>query len=325
MALKVYVGDVHTGTLEDLAKKVAELEALGVEGYLHSDHLFQRVSRDPNGKANGGRAADPFSNLAAVGALSKRLVLGTIVANAGFCHPALILRHFVQLAALFGGERVLAGLGAGWNKDEFEAIGMDLPGFGHRMEHLSGASELARAWFDTGIATLDGATFSVRDLPMTPSLRVPPRLMLGGGSEAVMRLAGSFADHVDLHPLAGRGLNHARRFLETTMSDATRCAEMLEAAEEAAGRAPGTVKRSMGMGLIEFCEPEERRNAEERLCGNVGLDWRDLGDCPYVLIGTAEESARVLADRRERLGLDAVIVGLNANLTRFMTEVVPRL
>ena len=327
MPLKTFVGDVHMGTFGELAQKVAQLEALGVEGYLHGDHLFGHPPRDAgDGKLDVGRAADPFSNLAAVGALSERLVLGTLVANAGFCHPALVLRHFVQLAALFGGERVLAGLGAGWSRDEFEALGIGLPPLGQRMEHLAGAAQLARAWFDTGIATVDAATFIARELPMAPALQEPPRLMLGGGSEAVLRIAGGYADHVDLHPLAGRrGPNEMRRFLETTMSDAIKCVELLEAAEEAASRAPGTVERSMWMGLIEFCEPAEHRLAEEKLCQSVGIERRDLRECPYVLIGDAEEIADVLADRRERLGLDAVIVSLNAKLPRFMTEVASRL
>jgi alkanesulfonate monooxygenase SsuD/methylene tetrahydromethanopterin reductase-like flavin-dependent oxidoreductase (luciferase family) len=325
VTLKTYVGDVHVGSFGDLAEKVAQLERLGVDGYLHGDHLFLRASGEHgDDKGEMGAAADPFSNLAAVGALSDRLVLGTLVANAGLCHPALILRHFVQLAALFGGERVLAGVGAGWNREEFEALGIPMPPVARRMKHLAGAAELARAWFDTGIATVEAPTFTARDLPMAPPLAVPPRLMVGGGSEMLMRVAGRYADHVDLHPLNRSAPNETQRFFDTTMDDATRCVDLLEAAEEAAGRPPGTVTRSMWMGFIEFCEPAEHRLAEEKLCRRAGIERRDLQECPYVLLGDPGEMAAVLADRRERLGLDAVIVGIDANLARFMTDVVPR-
>jgi alkanesulfonate monooxygenase SsuD/methylene tetrahydromethanopterin reductase-like flavin-dependent oxidoreductase (luciferase family) len=325
-ALKTYVGDVHVGTFRDLAEKVARLESLGVDGYLHGDHLFVRVPGEP-GEHEGHMppAADPFSTLAAVGALSEQLVLGTLVANAGLCHPALILRHFVQLAALFGGERVLAGLGAGWSSEEFEALGRRMPPVARRMEHLAGAAELARAWFDEGSATLDGATFVARDLPMAPALAEPPRLMVGGGSPTLMRIAGRYADHVDVHPLSRSVPNETGRFLTTTMDDATRCVELLEAAEEAAGRSPGTVTRSMWMGFIEFCEPAEYRGTEDKLCRSAGIEPRDLRDCPYVLLGDPSEMAALVAERRERLGLDAVVVGIDSNLARFMTDVVPQL
>jgi alkanesulfonate monooxygenase SsuD/methylene tetrahydromethanopterin reductase-like flavin-dependent oxidoreductase (luciferase family) len=39
------------------------------------------------------------------------------VSNVGLLHPALVLRQFAQLAVLVGGQRVLAGLGAGWNRE----------------------------------------------------------------------------------------------------------------------------------------------------------------------------------------------------------------
>jgi alkanesulfonate monooxygenase SsuD/methylene tetrahydromethanopterin reductase-like flavin-dependent oxidoreductase (luciferase family) len=326
--LKVFVGDVHAGTFGELREKVARLENLGVDGYLHGDHLFMRGD---DGEVDVTAAADPFSTLAAVGALSERLILGTLVANVGLCHPALVLRHFAQLAALFGGDRVLAGIGAGWNAMEFEALGDPMPSIAHRMDQLAGAAELARAWFDTGSATMRTPTFGACELPIAPPLDMPPRLMVGGGSRRLMEIAGRYADHVDLHPLSRRRPDPSgtggelRRFLETTMSDVQRCVEALEAAEQAAGRASGTVGRSMWMGPIAFSDGADGRAAEQQLCRSAGLEAHELRQCPYVLLGEPSEMANLLADRRERLGLDAVVVGAGPELDRFMTEVVPRL
>jgi Luciferase-like monooxygenase len=70
------------------------------------------------------RQPDPYILLAAADAVTQRAKLGTIVANASLQHPALLLPHFSQMARLFGGERVYAGLGAGWNREEFEALGL---------------------------------------------------------------------------------------------------------------------------------------------------------------------------------------------------------
>ena len=109
---------------ESLARRIRRWEALGVAGVLISDHLF--VS-DARGITPVSDQPDPIVVLAAIGALSPTLMIGTCVANVSFTHPALTLRHFAQLAALFGGGRVLMGLGAGWNAEEYDALGLTMP------------------------------------------------------------------------------------------------------------------------------------------------------------------------------------------------------
>jgi alkanesulfonate monooxygenase SsuD/methylene tetrahydromethanopterin reductase-like flavin-dependent oxidoreductase (luciferase family) len=88
------------------------------------DHLF---FTNLNGFKANPYACDPLTTLSAVAALSRRLELTTVVVNSQWIHPGLLLRQFAQLAVLAGGERVTAGLGAGWSNDEFEALGLEMP------------------------------------------------------------------------------------------------------------------------------------------------------------------------------------------------------
>jgi len=328
--LKVYVAHVHTGDRASLRALVAQLEDLGVAGFLTGDHLFMRSFTQ--GVEHLEPAGDPFTTLAAVGALSDGLELGTLVANVGFSHPALVLRHFAQLAALYGGQRILAGLGAGWNRQEFEALGGPMPPLAERLDHLESSIKLARAWFDDGVADLSAPTVVARDLPMAPKPATSPRLMLGGGSEQVLALAGRYADHIDLHPLISRpetrrqgGSDDVARFLATTVDMALRAVESLETFERDAGRPVGTTVRSMWMGLIEFCEPGQRDAAEADLLASHGLSPRDLTECPYALVGDAQQMASLITERRRVLGLDAIVMQPGEQLQRFMTEVVPLL
>ena len=220
-----------------LREDVRRWEALGVTGVLITDHLF---SASGGRRAEGPGPADPVVVLAAAGAMSETLTLGTIVANVSFAHPALTLRHFAQLAALFGGERVVAGLGAGWNRAEFEALGQAMPPFGDRADRLEETLRLARALFTGGHATIDGTSVTTRDLPLAPRPAVPPRLLIGGGSDRVLHLAGQYADWVDLNgssrqlPLGGSGTTPARRDgirrLTTTVADLSVSVEQLSAA-----------------------------------------------------------------------------------------------
>src|SRR5262249_33608046 len=148
-------GTVHVyvtyrgGTLAELRDRVRLLDDLGVTGVLVGDHLFVGQG---GSRAEARRPPEPLTTLATIAALSPRPPVGPIAANVSFLHPALVLRQFAQLAALFGGERVLAGIGAGWNREEFDAIGQPMPGFGARMDRLEEAARLARDLFDAGIA-----------------------------------------------------------------------------------------------------------------------------------------------------------------------------
>ena len=79
------------------------------------------------------------------------------------------------LAALFGGERVLAGIGAGWNREEFEALGMEFPPLAGRMDRLEEAAILARALFDEGFGELAGQHVTACELSLGPPPSPAPR------------------------------------------------------------------------------------------------------------------------------------------------------
>ncbi len=182
--------------MPELAGQVRRWEEVGVAGVFASDHLFFDME---GSRRTARRQPDPYILLAAAGAVTERAKLGTIVANAGLQHPALLLRHFSQLARLFGGERVYAGLGAGWNREEFEALGLVWQAHGQRMQRLEETMVLGRQLFDDGYGHLHGAEIVADDLPLSPDPGVPPRLLLGGGSARALQMAGRYADHVDLN------------------------------------------------------------------------------------------------------------------------------
>ncbi len=327
--MKLYV-TFRGGSLPELRERVRLLEGLGVSGVLVSDHLFVSGGGP---RAEARRPPEPLTTLAAVATLSDRLRVGTIVSNIGLLHPVLVLRQFAQLAALFGGERVMAGLGAGWNREEFDAIGLEMPNFGARMDRLEEAARLARRLFDDGIASLDGQHVVARELPLAPQPAMPPRLMLGGGSDRILDVAGRYADALDLNGssrsgrVAGPDLLAAdlRRRLGTTVSDLEASVARVRAASEAAGRPSNAVSFSVLIGSLEFCRQSEAPSAAARICAAAGLPARSLDECPYVLLGEPQRMIDLLSERRERLGLEAVILMGAIDPRRFCEEVLPRL
>jgi hypothetical protein len=85
----------------------------------------------------------PASSSASAPGISDRLEVQSVVMNSEWIHPALLLRGFAQLAVWIGGERATAGLGAGWNHEEFEALGMHMAPFQQRIDRLEETFQIA--------------------------------------------------------------------------------------------------------------------------------------------------------------------------------------
>jgi alkanesulfonate monooxygenase SsuD/methylene tetrahydromethanopterin reductase-like flavin-dependent oxidoreductase (luciferase family) len=298
-------------------------ESLGVTGVVQGDHPF--IPTAPYTSPVAAMAADCLTVLTTVAAHSERLRVATLVANVGIQHPLFLLRKFANLAVIHGGERIYAGLGAGWSRRGFEAIGLEMPSHRERMDRLEEVVRLARELFDTGSADLRGDHVVASELPLAPRPDVPPRLLLGGGSQRLLELAGRYADHLDLAPPSHRtARNEFQRKLLTTTADLEAAARAARDAASAAGRPPAAITVSVLTTNVVFCRESEIAAQEEAICNALDLPFRSLADCPYVLIGEPRRMAEAIRERRERIGLAWIVLPHEA-VARFCTEVVPLL
>jgi probable F420-dependent oxidoreductase len=113
----------HVSTVRSRAEfkeKVRRLEALGFDVLSMPDHL--------------GSVA-PFPALVAAAEATATMRLGTCVLNAAFYNPALLTRDAAEVNLLSDG-RLELGLGAGYVKEEFDAVGLPIAGARGRVEHL---------------------------------------------------------------------------------------------------------------------------------------------------------------------------------------------
>lgn len=301
--MDVYVIADRVGKLAELRQRVARWDASGVAGVLFTDHLFFAA----DGRDDFVRPPDPIVAIAAIGAMSDQLVVGTIVANVGLLHPVLMIRHFAQLAELLGSDRVLAGLGAGWNGAEFAALGAKMPSHGTRLERLAETAQLWRQLFAHGTASVAGVQVTVSKLPLAPRPDRPPRLMLGGGSRRLLELAGSYADHVDLNgsprarrlPSLPQPHDDLLRRLSTTIADLEEAGAVVDAAAAAAGRSCDEIKRSIIVDVLGE-ETVALRKALEETGSTVDT-------CPYVLPSQPAAMAAAIAERGHRLRLSVLV------------------
>jgi alkanesulfonate monooxygenase SsuD/methylene tetrahydromethanopterin reductase-like flavin-dependent oxidoreductase (luciferase family) len=108
-----------------LAADARRAEAIGFHALVIPDHLGDQLS--------------PVPALATIAAATERLRIGAFVHNNDLRHPAVLAQDLASLDVLSGG-RLDVAIGAGWNRPEYEAIGIPF------VFKLDRAFVIRRAW-----------------------------------------------------------------------------------------------------------------------------------------------------------------------------------
>jgi probable F420-dependent oxidoreductase len=137
---------------------------------------------------------EAWSQLAAIAAITDHVQLGTLVTPPLFRNPAILAKQIATIDQISNG-RVIAGLGAGWFKPEFEAYGIAFPSLGDRLNALDETVRIMKQLWTQERANFEGRFASVHDAICEPKpVRVPPVLIGGGGEKVLMGIAAREAD-----------------------------------------------------------------------------------------------------------------------------------
>lgn len=183
---------------EDVLELAPAIESLGFDGLTLPDHLFTPVDdggRYPysaDGRPPFGAQTpwpDALTLLAAVAARTSSLELMTAVAVLPLRHPVVLAKAAATVARISAGRLVL-GVGAGWQREEFDAVGSD---FDRRGTLTSEAIDALRALWGPQPAEHHGRVHDLGPLEMHPRPPVIP-VIVGGGSDAALRRAARAGD-----------------------------------------------------------------------------------------------------------------------------------
>ena len=152
---------------------------------------FDHVAATPN----PDRAAwDAPTLLAAMAGMTQRIGLAVHVVNASLRHPFLLAGQLAVAQAAAGG-RLEVGIGAGsfhLARLDHLATGIPFPSMAERLERLEACCRsLPRLWRGERV---DDAALGFEDTSLGPIDIAPPRLVVGGTSDAVMQIAARHAD-----------------------------------------------------------------------------------------------------------------------------------
>ena len=177
MRLGVNVPNFGPGTNPDMLRRWAlTVEGLGFDLLMVSDHIA--VTPDVADQYPAP-FYEPFTTLSWLAGLTRGIRLGTTVLIVPYRHPLLIARMAANLNDLSGGRLVL-GVGVGWAREEFGALGVPFRDRGRLTDEYLLA--IRAAWQDE-------TDYRGGHIP----------LWIGGNSDAALRRAVRLGDA--WHPL----------------------------------------------------------------------------------------------------------------------------
>lgn len=175
MQLGVNVPNFGPATSVDLLERWAHAaEGFGFDLLMMSDHVL--VTEDV-AKTYPGPFHDPFTTLAWLAGRTSRIRLGTTVLIMPYRQPALTAQMAASLHRLSGGRFVL-GVGVGWARKEFEALGVPFNRRGALTDEY--LDEMHQIW-GGGVEGVSPA--------LAPDEQPGPPVWIGGNSDAAIRRA----------------------------------------------------------------------------------------------------------------------------------------
>jgi alkanesulfonate monooxygenase SsuD/methylene tetrahydromethanopterin reductase-like flavin-dependent oxidoreductase (luciferase family) len=224
------------GRLRDWARTV---EGFGYDLLMVSDHIA--VTPDVAAQYPAP-FYEPFTALSWLAGITGTIRLGTTVLIAPYRHPLLVARMAANLNQLSGG-RFILGVGVGWARQEFDALGIDFNRRGRLTDET--LTDVRAAWEND-------ADYRSGDIP----------IWVGGRSDAGMRRAVRLGDA--WHPLRER-LDWMREALDR-----------LKAIAAAEGRPVPAFAPRILLRLTDDPLPDQERIAGEGTIDQVLSDLNEL-------------------------------------------------
>lgn len=268
---------------------VRHIEDLGYSTVFIPDHFTDQFA--------------PMVALAMAAEATSRLNVGSLVLGNDYRHPLVTAKEAATLDLLSEG-RLEIGIGAGWQTSDYEQSGIGHDDPATRVDRLEEAVEVMKLLWSGG-GDFAGKHYRLSGAEGTPlpHRRPHPKLLIGGGSPRVLRLAGREADIVGVNPRLTEGFVGPQTLASITPADYDRRLEWLR---QGAGDRFGEIEIQSLCFLVRVVDDGPKVLADTAALFNMPVE--EAAQVPLALIGTVEEIAEQIRQRRQRWGMSYWVV-----------------
>jgi F420-dependent oxidoreductase-like protein len=185
-------------------------ERAGLYSFWVMDHFFQI----PNVGPVEGEMLEGWSALAFAAGRTNRIKLGTMVTGVTYRYPGILAKTATTLDVLSHG-RAYLGIGAAWNEQEHQGLGVPFPSVAERFERLEETLKIVLQMWSGNEEAFNGKYYHLERLlnsPQPVQKPHPPILIGGTGERKTLRLVAKYADACNI--FARLGKDELRRKLE---------------------------------------------------------------------------------------------------------------
>jgi probable F420-dependent oxidoreductase len=268
----------------------------------------------------------PVQDIAAIPAMAvaaeatSTIHIGCRVLCVDYRNPVMLAKELATLD-FFSEGRLEIGLGAGWLAGEYEAMGVRFDRAGVRLDRLEDTITLLRAAFGDGELDIDTPHVHAVGFESVPKpvQRPMPPLMIGGGSQRVLGIAGREADIVSLNFDNSSGKIGPAGVGSSTAEITAQKIDWVKAG--AGGRFDDL---EIEIGAYFTVVTDARAATLEMLAPRLGLTPEQVAEHPHAFIGSADAICEQLLARREEYGISYVTFGSSVDIDA-VAPVVERL
>ena len=279
-----------TGSGAEWRDRVRQIEDLGYSTLFMPDHFDEQLA--------------PMPAMAMAAAHTTTLRIGALVFDNDYKHPAILAKEAATIDLCSDG-RLELGIGAGWMRTDYDALGLPYDPPAVRVDRFEEALHVIRQCFTGERFTYHGEHYRITDYASWPvPTQKPLPILIGGGGKRVLSIAGREADIVGINPNLREGRIGRDASLDSLADQTDRKVEWVRAA---AGPRWDAIEIQMRF-FITSVRPDRMAFAEQ-IAPMFGVSPEEAVESAAALVGTEAEIIEQLERRRERWGLSYVVVG----------------